>query len=105
MQLQSFGYTRVDPPFYLKDMHSQRRLALTATGTTGLRLVLNNNKENKKNSTDDDDNKDSDNDNDNYKGEATAMKETFRLQYEEAMKGQQGRRRGGVEDEKKEKQK
>jgi hypothetical protein len=25
-QLQSFGYTRVDPPFYLKDMHSQRRL-------------------------------------------------------------------------------
>ena len=26
------------------------------------------------------------------------MKETFRLQYEEAMKEQQGRRRGGVED-------
>ena len=82
-QLQSFGYTRVDPPFYLKDMHSQRRLALTAPGTTGLRLVMNN-----------------DNDNDNDK--ETAMKKAFRLQYEEAMKRQQeekGEKRRVVEGE------
>jgi AraC-like DNA-binding protein len=69
-------------PAILSQRHAFPKTALTAPGTTGLKLVLNNN---------------NNNDNDNDK-KPTAMKETSRLQYEEAMKrveqekGQQGGR-------------
>ena len=80
-------------PAILSQRHAfPKTAALTAPGTTGLRLVLNN----KKNNTDNENNDEGD-DEDNYKGEAAAMKETFRFQYEEAMK--QGRRGRRVEDE------
>jgi hypothetical protein len=57
-------------PAILSQRHAfPKTAALTAPGTTGLRLVMNN-------------------DNDNDKDKETAMK-AFRLQYEEAMKRQQ----------------
>jgi hypothetical protein len=72
-------------PAILSQRHAfPKTAALTAPGTTGLKLVLNN---------------DNDNDDDGYdnNNKETAMKKAFRLQYEEAMK--QGRRGRGVEDE------
>jgi hypothetical protein len=75
-------------PAILSQRHAfPKSAALTAPGTTGLRLVLNN----------DNDNDNDDDGDDNNNNKETAMKKAFRLQYEEAMK--QGRRGRAVEDE------